>query len=217
MFLTRTAGDNSPEIAIVNTEQPSETSKGKSHEHRLYNIKTESLNTVDKSERQPVLKINPTYYVDEDTQTKILEKYTEKKADFYYQSYWAEVEVNENGLPVITLTDLNTFTPEAFIAVENKFYYEVDEMNQSEDIYGNYSLENEDKIRNIISEKTPNISIDFLTCRDLRCMLIINHNNSSGLLELDKSSSRLLGGEKSCSSFRYSNGVGKFFVTIDCT
>jgi len=156
--------------------------------------------------------------IPKETKTAILAKYDELKTDFPFGSYWIEVShpTNDDALD-INVIDLNTFTPEALQASETKFYYDLDSLNV-DDAHGNFSNENEEKIRNIVDGTSNNLPFDFITCRERKCMLILNKSDFTGvdIIGMHSQLKSIRGGQSKCSTTQHLNDGNKLMITVTC-
>ena len=169
---------------------------------------------------QPSVKFKSHYGIDipQETKTGILAKYDELKTDFPYGDYWVEVSrtINDDALN-INVIDLNTFTSKALQASESKFYYDLDSLNMDE-TYGDFSYGNEEKIRDIVGDTSVGLPFDFIICRELKCMFILNKSDTMevDIVGMHSQFKSIRGGQSKCSTSQSLNDGNKLMITVTC-
>jgi len=118
----------------------------------------------------------------------IIDAYQAGLTEYFYDSYLIEVVgFTRDNQPIIDITDLNTFTEKATLALGRRFFFELDNLNES-DQFGEPSLANENTILDYFkfSDIADDSHIEIIFCRQKKCMLSISSSDSFDLRAFEK-------------------------------
>jgi len=215
LFLNPIMEKTTPSHEVVTTES---TPVGHTDVPAIISANPEVTESTNNDQPSVVFKSHYGIDIPKETKNEILAKYDELKEDFPFGDYWIEVTypTNDDALD-INVIDLNTFTPEALQASESKFYYDLDSLNE-DDAHGNFSNENEEEIRNILNDISTNLPFDFVTCRELKCMFILNKTDTTevDILGMHSRFKSIRGSNNNCYSTQSVNDGNKLMMSVTC-